>query len=187
MKKFSLMFLLAALICAFMAPAASARTISEEKARIDEICDMALDRYNSKDSKYMREIDRAYGYAVICASRTLFFERGRGIAVNNQTGEKLYLKLNGITILGFGLGIGGDEFDLLFLMPNKESWDYFLSGKLRMEATADALASFDGNSGVGGYYNITSRNVKVYPLYKRGLEAEVLWTPVKIYAPKKLN
>ncbi len=185
MKKFSV---LVALFCMMIASTAFARTVNEERARIDEVHAQAMDRFYDKKPNLISEAQSAYGYATLSSSRVFFFGRGRGVAINNETGEKVYLKQNEIDILGLGLGLFGCiEYDLLLTFEDEDAWDRFMTGKTKSSFTTVAVASGNNKPSGSGSEKLTARGVKAYMLTKKGLEASISWGAIKIYAPKKLN
>ena len=185
MKK---LLMLVALLCMMVASTASAKTVSEERARIDEVHAQAMDRFYDKKPDLVRQANSAYGYATLSSSRVLFFGRGRGVAINNDTGEKVYLKQNEIDIFGFGIGLlGSIEYDLLLTFEDEDAWDRFMTGKTKSSFTSVAVASGNNAPSGSGSEKITARGVNAYMLTKKGLEASISWGAIKIYAPKKLN
>lgn len=187
MKKiFSLV--LAAIFILTAAEICFAKSAVEERAEVDKLHDQTLQRLYEKYPSARRVINECYAYATLSNSSVKFglfgSSRGRGLAYNNVTGEKVYLKMQEQEL---GLGIGAKEYDLVFLINTKEAWDSFIIGKIRFGAGADATAN-DGVTGgsVEGAEYVAS-GVWVYQMTKKGLSLEATLKGTKIYADKKLN
>lgn len=165
-----------------------AKSAAEERAEVDKLHDQTLQRLYEKYPSARRVINECYAYATLSNSgvKILFFgsSRGRGLAYNNVTGEKVYLKMNELEA---GLGLGAKEYDLIFLINTKEAWDSFIIGKTRFGAEADATAKdgVNGDSIEGAEY--VAEGVWVYQMTKKGLSLEATLKGTKIYADKNLN
>jgi lipid-binding SYLF domain-containing protein len=109
---------------------------------------------------------------------------GRGLAVNNQTGEKVYMRMQE---MGIGLGLGVKEYDLIFVIGTEQAWQSFIAGDIKFASAADASAS-DGQAGgaVEGA-SIAAKGIWVYQMTKKGLSLDASIKGTKIYADKKLN
>ena len=185
MKRFAV--ILTALLVLLTATA-SARTVEQEQARIEEVHAEALDRFFSKKPYLEDAVQSAYGYATLSSSRVLLFGRGRGMAVNNETGERVYIKMDEINFLGLGIGLlGCIEYDMLMTFEDRDAWEQFMRGKTKTSVTTVAVASGNDRPSGSGNKTLTARNVTTYTLTKKGLEVSVGWSAIKIYAPKKLN
>lgn len=186
MKKISV---LVAVFLALMASTVfAASSPAVQRAEIDRLHDKTLARLYEKYPEAERVIDECYAYATLSNSgvKVLLFgsAHGRGEAINNETGEKVYLHMEEVSA---GLGIGATEYDLVFLIADKEAWDSFIVGKVRFGASAQAAASdgFTGDAIEGAEY--VARGVWVYQMTKKGLSLEATLSGIKIHADKKLN
>lgn len=186
MKKISVGLVLAALLCLLTATA-SAKTVAEEQARIVEVHEKAMDLFAKMRPHLIERAENSYGYATVSSSRVFFYERGRGLAVNNVTGEKVYLKMRGVDLAGLGLGFFCEEYDIMLFFKDEAAWDRFMTGKTKMKTSAQAVARCSDESGVGAGFGLTARDVEAVVLVKKGLEFSVDVGAMKIFAPKKLN
>lgn len=86
-----------------------------------------------------------------------------------------------------GVNFGAKEYDLLFLIANKEAWDRFISGNIKFGSEVSAQAS-DGISG-GTFANaaVVANGVWVYQLDKKGLAVEMTFKGARISPYKALN
>ena len=185
-KIFSLV--LAAVFILTAAEICFAKSAAEQRAEIDKLHDQTLQRLYEKYPSARRVINECYAYATLSNSsvKVLLFgsSHGRGLAYNNDTGEKVYLKMNELEA---GLGIGAKEYDLVFLINTKEAWDSFIIGKTRFGAGADATADDGVNGGSVEGAEYVAKGVWVYQMTKKGLSLEATLKGTKIYADKKLN
>ncbi|MBR4151646.1 MAG: hypothetical protein IKT98_01655 [Selenomonadaceae bacterium] len=161
---------------------------SEQRWQVDQLSAKTLEKLYEKYPDAERIIKGCYAYATLSNSgvKVLFLgsSHGRGIAVNNQTGEKVYLRMKEISA---GLGLGAKEYNLIFLLNTKDAWDNFIIGKTRFGTSAEASAS-DGVS--GGSFEGTqyvAPGVWVYQMTTKGLTLEATLKGIKIYKDKKLN
>lgn len=189
MKKFfTLITVLMCLVTATTAFAAKG-TVAEQRNQIDELSKKALTQLYEKYPHARRIIENeTYAWATLSNTsiKTLIFgsSHGRGVAVNNQTGERVYLRMKEISA---GLGIGAKEYNLIFLISTKDAWDNFIIGKTRFAASAEASASdgFSGGTVEGADY--VAPGVWVYQMTTKGLALEAMLEGMKIYKDKKLN
>ena len=142
----------------------------ELRAKLNEMSGQVLERMYKKYSSAENAVKNSYAYCTISASSIKWGfwgdDHGRGVAVNNDTGEKIYVKLQEVSV---GVNFGAKEYDLLFIIADKAAWDRFISGNIKFgsETSADVT---DGVSDVS-YAGATSaaKGVQVYQLDKKGL------------------
>lgn len=188
MKKF---FALTAFLLCMMTAAAFASSkdsAAEQRWQVNQLSAKTLDKLYARYPNARRVINECYAYATLSNSgvKVLFIgsSHGRGIAVNNRTGEKVYLRMKELSA---GLGLGAKEYNLIFLLNTKEAWENFIAGKTRFGASAEASAD-DGVSGgsfEGAEY--VAPGVWVYQMTTKGLALEATLKGTKIYKDKKLN
>ena len=179
---------LTVLLCLLTASTALAASVAEQRAQINELHDKTLAKLYEKYPHARRVINQCYAYATLSNSgvKVLFVgsSHGRGVAINRQTGERVYLRMKELSA---GLGLGAKEYDLIFLLNTRDAWDNFIIGKTRFGASAEASAD-DGVSGgtiEGAEY--VAPGVWVFQMTTKGLALEATLKGTKIYADKKLN
>ena len=185
MKKF---FALTALsICLFTAAtvsAASKDSVAEQRRQIDQISATTLEKLYAKYPHARRVVGECYAYATLSNSgvKVLFIgsSHGRGLAYNNQTGEKVYLHMKELSA---GLGIGAKEYDLIFLINTRDAWENFIAGKTRFGASAEASA--DDGTIEGAQY--VAPGVWAFQMTTKGLALDATLNGAKIYRDKNLN
>ena len=196
MKKFFVRFLILTLVCIFTALSANtyaanltkAEKIENERNEIREMSKTTLQKLYEKIPIAEHVINISYGYATLSNTNTnvilLSKSQGRGVAINNKTGEEIFMRMKEV---GVGLGAGIREYDLIFVFDDREAWDNFLSGKTKLGAEASASAT-DGN--VGGTMEgatLASKGIWVYQITTKGLALEATVSGTKFYPYKKLN
>ena len=163
-------------------------SVAEQRSQVDQLSAKTLEKLYDKYPDAERILKECYAYATLSNSGVAVVfvgsSHGRGVAFNNDTGEKVYLRMKGVSA---GLGLGAKEYNLIFLINTKEAWDNFIIGKTRFGAAAEASAS-DGVSGgsfEGAEY--VAPGVWVYQMTTKGLTLEATLKGIKIYKDKKLS
>ena len=188
MKKYALKIFSALFVLMLIMPTVSAKSVEKERAEIDELSQKVLTRLYEKYPSAKRVIKSCYGYSTLGATGTqLGFtgdSHGRGIAFNNRTGEKVYMKMQEFK-LGFGVGV--KEFDLVFVFGTPEAWQNFISGKFKFgtEAEAAATDSINGASLTGA--SMVDTGMWVYQTTTKGASLAATLKGMNIYRNKKLN
>ena len=162
--------------------------IVKERAKIDELSEKALANLYEKVPSAERVIENCYAYATLSNTGMklgIFGDaHGRGLAVNNETGERLYMRMKE---MGVGLGLGVKEYDLIFVIGTETAWNSFVSGDIKFATSAEAAAS-DGATGdsIEGA-SIAAKGIWVYQITKKGVALDASIKGTKIYPDKKLN
>lgn len=191
MKKMFTLIMAAFFLCLMTVTtfaATSQEKINKERAEINELATKALKNLYEKVPSSERVINNCYAYATLSNTGMklgIFGDaHGRGLAVNNVTGEKVYIRMKE---MGIGIGLGVKEYDLIFVIANERAWNSFISGDIKLGGSAEAAAS-DGKTGesIEGA-SIAANGIWVYQMTKKGLALEASIKGTKIYADKKLN
>ena len=162
--------------------------IVKERAKIDELSEKALANLYEKVPSAERVIENCYAYATLSNTGMklgIFGDaHGRGLAVNNETGERLYMRMKE---MGVGIGLGVKEYDLIFVIGTETAWNSFISGDIKFASSAEAAANdgVTGDSMEGA--SIAANGVWVYQMTKKGLSLDASIKGTKIYPDKKLN
>lgn len=185
MKKF---FAAVTILLCMLTTTVFAASADEERRQIDELSAKTLARLYEHYPNARYVIQNCYAYATLSNSgvKVLFIgsAHGRGVAINNELGEKVYLHMKELSA---GLGLGAKEYDLVFLINTRQAWEDFIAGKTRFAANAEAAAD-DGYSG-GAIEGATyvAPAVYVYQMTTKGLALEATLKGTKIYRDKKLS
>ena len=188
MKKF--LAALTVLLCLVTATTVSAarQSVVEQQQQVEKLHDKTLEKLYAKYPHARRVINECYAYATLSNSgvKVLFIgsSHGRGLALNNRTGERVYLRMKELSA---GLGLGAKEYNLVFLLNTREAWDNFIIGKTRFGAAASASADdgVTGGSIEGAEY--VAPGVWLFQMTTKGLTLEATLKGTKIYKDKKLN
>ena len=197
MKKLITLLVSALILCltmsaAFAADASKAAKeqakIEKEKTEINQLSTKALSNLYAKIPAAERVITKSYAYATLSNTGMklgIFGDaHGRGLAVNNATGEKIYMRMNE---MGIGLGLGVKEYDLIFVISTEEAWKSFISGDIKFAASAEASAKDEKNGGGIEGASVAAKGIWVYQMTKKGLAVDASIKGTKIYPYKKLN
>lgn len=189
MKRRIFQLVLFALVLVMASTAFAAKASPEEqRAELDGMRGKVLERMYQKYPSAEEAVQDAYAYCTISASSVKWGfigdDHGRGMAVNNHTGEKIYVKMKEVSL---GINFGAKEYDLLFIIANKKTWDRFISGNIKFgsEAVVDATDSVNGVSYAGA--TIAAEGVQVYQLDKKGLAIEATFKGGRISPYRTLN
>ena len=187
-KKFIQLIMFALVLMTASTVFAAKETPEQTRAKLNEMSGQVLSRMYQKYPSAERAMQKVYGYCTISASSVKWGfwgdDHGRGVAVNNETGQRIYVKMKEVSV---GLNFGAKEYDLLFLILNKEAWDRFVSGNIKFETEVSAQAS-DGVTGdTFADATIVANGVWVYQLDKKGLAFELTLKGAKISPYKNLN
>ena len=190
MKKMATLLMSVLMFCLMTATALAAddNKIQKERAEINELSTKALTNLYEKVPAAKRVIRDCYAYATLSNTGIklgLFGDaHGRGVAINQVTGEKLYMRMNE---MGVGIGLGVKEYDLIFVLATETAWHSFISGDIKFGTSAEAAATdgINGNSMEGA--SVVANGIWVYQMTKKGLALDASIKGTKIYPYKKLN
>ena len=188
MKKNFFQLILFALVLMTASTAFAKETPDQLRAKLNQMSEQVLTRMYEKYPSSERAIQQTYAYCTISASGVKWGfwgdDRGRGVAVNNQTGQRVYVKMKELSL---GINFGAKEYDLLFIIYNKEAWDRFISGNIKFGTEVSAQA-YDGiTGGTFADATIVANGVWVYQLDKKGLAFELTLKGAQISPYKNLN
>ena len=188
MKKYFFRLIVFALVLMTASTVFAKESPDEQRAKLDEMSGQVLQRIYQKYPSAERVVNDVYAYCTISASSVKFGflgdDRGRGVAVNQKTGERIYVKMKEVSV---GVSVGAKEYDLVFLIANKEAWDNFVSGKIKFASEVSAQASDGVNGDSFSDATLVAKGVWVYQLDKKGLAFELSLKGAKISPYKTLN
>jgi lipid-binding SYLF domain-containing protein len=155
------------------------------EARRAEILDMTKDTVAElrKDDAAEDLVDDAYGYAVFDTTKGGFVVTGAGgtgAAMRKNGGNPVYMHMGAG---GVGLGAGLENYKLVLLFENEDTYERFVDGSWTAGASAQAAAGRDGAAVVGKFVN----GVAVYHLTDKGVIAQADLTGVRFWPSDRLN
>ena len=189
MRKVFIQLILFSLVLMTASSALAAKETPDQlRAKLDDMSQKVLERMYEKYPSSKSAIEKTYAYCTISASSIKWGfwgdDRGRGVAVNQETGKRIYVKMQEGSL---GVNFGAKEYDLLFLITTKEAWDRFISGNIKFGSEASAQAT-DGVSGVSfAEATLVANGVWVFQLDKKGMAFELTLKGTKISPYKNLN
>jgi len=167
---------------------AFAKSANQQRTEIQGLHTQALTNLYELSPDARDVINNAYGYATISATGSqlglLGGAHGRGLAVNNRTGEQLYMKMEAYQV---GIGLGVKEYDLIFVFGTKHAWDSFISGKFKVGGAAEASATDGYSGGAIEGADIVAKDTWVYQVTTKGLAVGAMLKGLSIYPNRKLN
>ena len=188
MKKKFIQLVLFALVLMTACTAFAKKSPEEIRAKLDEMSTQVLERMYEKYPSSKSAVENSYAYCTISASGVKWGlvgdDHGRGVAVNKQTDEKIYMKMKEVSL---GVNFGAKEYDLLFVIINEESWKRFISGNIKFGTEVSAQASDGVNGDTFADATIVANGVWVYQLDKKGLAVELSFKGARISPYRTLN
>ena len=168
---------------------AEAKNRAEERQEIQDKTAAELQRLYREVPEAEDLIENDYGYAVLFNTGIklgiLGSAHGRGMAVNNETGEIVYMKMEEQSA---GLGLGVKEYTLYFVLTSPQAWENFTNGKgWKGGTTASATATEKGEGGSLEVADFESEGIIVYQLNTKGISLEASIKGTKFYPSKDLN
>jgi lipid-binding SYLF domain-containing protein len=159
-----------------------ANTLAERRQEIIDMSKSTIDALR-KDESAKSLIDSAYGTAVFDTTKGGFIVTGAGgtgVAMRKNGSNPVYMHLGAG---GVGLGAGLENYKLIVLFENEDTYKRFIDGAWTGGASAQAAAGRDGAAVVGKFVN----GVAVYHVTDKGLIAQADVTGVKFWPSDKLN
>ena len=156
------------------ATAFAAKSLDAKKAELRAKVASTLQLLYKKEPLAKKAVEMNAGYAVFVNSGyklgLIGSGHGRGMAVNNNTGEEFYMKMQEYTV---GLGLGAKEYAVIFIFLNNDAYEKFTTSNWKWGAQAAASAT-DGV--VGDEFKSATKVDKyiwAYQLTTKGLTAEL--------------
>ena len=187
-KKFFQLILFALVLLTASTVFAAKETPDQLRAKLNDMSQQVLSRMYEKYPSSRSAIQNTYAYCTISASSVKWGfwgdDHGRGVAVNQDTGKRIYVKMKEVSL---GVNFGAKEYDLLFLITNKAAWDKFISGNIKFGSEVSAQASDGVNGATFAEATMVADGIWVFQLDKKGLAFELTLKGAKISPYKNLN
>ncbi|NNJ72597.1 MAG: hypothetical protein HKP09_05400 [Enterobacterales bacterium] len=167
--------------------AAPGNTPTEKKATIENMRMSVLNEIYTKKPAVRALVNKSPGYAVFSNVNVnlLFISAGSGygVAVNNNTGNKTYMKMGEA---GIGFGAGVKDFRALFVFDTKQVMDNFIKYGWQVGANADAAAKAGDKGGAVGKETVMD-GITVYQLTENGVALQATIKGAKFWVDGDLN
>ena len=187
-KKFIQLILFALVLMTASTVFAAKKSPEEIRAKLDEMSTQVIERVSQKYPSAKSAVENSYAYCTISASGVKwgFYgdDHGRGVAINNQTEQRIYVKMKEVSL---GVNFGAKEYDLLFVIENEKAWDRFISGNIKFGSEVSAQASDGVRGSTFADAKIIADGVWVYQLDKKGLAVELSFKGARISPFRSLN
>lgn len=188
-RKFIRLFALTFALLLLGAASVFAASLDEQREEIREKNAQVLESLYEEIPSAQSAVENNRGYAILhnTGVKVLLFgsAHGRGLAVNNETGEEVFLRMQEGQA---GLGIGVKEYALIFVFETPEAWEGFVrSSGWKASGSATAAANDGVNGGSLEGAALAADGVWVYQLTTKGLALELSIKGTRIYPDKKLN
>lgn len=165
-----------------------AQSVKEQRAEINKDSSKTLQMLYKAYPKSKKAIAGAYGYATFSniGINLIFFsaEGGSGVAVNNKTGKRIYMKM---ASGGVGIGLGVKDFRAIFIFENKKVLNSFVNSGWEANAQADAAAKSGEKGGAFEGAVTVQPGIKLYKLTKNGLALQATVQGTKYWKDGDLN
>ncbi len=178
------------LLCSSIALADEMTDEERQKLRgeIDAKTQEILNELYEESPDAKSHVENAAGYAVFSNFGMKIFVAGggsgKGLALNNKTGERTYMKMLEIQA---GLGFGIKKFKLVWIFLDSADFDDFVNAGWEFGAQATAAAAMgDDGSSIQGAVPV-SDGVWLYQLTGSGLALELTAKSTRYFKNDDLN
>ncbi|HAK72577.1 MAG TPA: hypothetical protein DCP36_01515 [Sporomusaceae bacterium] len=188
LKVFMKTFVILLLMMSMMAAVVSAASVEEKRQAIRNTTNETLNEIYNVQPKARDVVANAAGYAAFSITDVklgfLGGGGGKGMAVNNSTGQESFMKTGAVQI---GLGLGVKKYKVLFVFKTEKALaDFADSGwELGGQATIAATDSVNGDSLEGAVS--VGPDTWMYQLTDKGLEASLTVRGIHYFKDKDLN
>ena len=162
----------------------------EEKQRkiILENSAKVLEKLYAARPDARKTVEESYGYATFSnVGVKIFFAgsgTGRGVAVNNKSGEKTFMNM---AELQAGLGLGVKKFLLVWVFASEKTFNTFVNSGWEIGGQASAAAKAGGKGGAYQGAIQIAEGIWVYQMTEAGLAVELTAKGTKYYKDNDLN
>lgn len=165
-----------------------AESVPEQRKAINNESQETLNMLYKAYPSSKNDIKQSYGYATFSnvGVNLVFFsaEGGSGVAVNNKSGKKTYMKM---ASGGVGIGLGVKDFRAIFVFDNKDVLESFVNSGWEANAQADAAAKSDAKGGALEGAITVQPGIRLYKLTKNGLALQATIQGTKYWKDSDLN
>ncbi|HEX6994926.1 MAG TPA: YSC84-related protein [Gammaproteobacteria bacterium] len=162
---------------------ADEQELEQRRNEIMRMAEETLDQLREQNPSAAALYEEAHGYAVFDTTKgglIVTGAGGTGVAMEKDGGEPIFMHLGQA---GVGLGAGLENYRLVMLLEDQETYDRFVSGQWDGSLSAQASA---GEEGVAAEEQFVD-GVKVYRLTDRGLMAQADVSGIRFWPSEELN
>ncbi len=188
-KKCLLSTILAAVVFSFFGCASpEGVTVSEKRQYILDMKEKTLNELYRKRPEAKEKIAMSAGYAVFSNVDVMVIfvsgGNGYGVAVDDDTGENVYMKMGSG---GLGFGVGVKDFREVIIFKKQYAFDKFVEEGWEFGGTAEAAAKAEEKGGSAEATGNIGKNVEVYQFTESGISLQAKLTGTKYYKFNELN
>jgi len=157
--------------------------LAERRAEIIREADAALERLRERSESAASLLQQAYGHAVFDTTKgglILTGAGGTGVARTRDGSDVTFMRLGAA---GIGLGAGFENYQLIMLFEDEETYSHFVSGQWDGAFAAQAAA---GSEGVAAEEQFIG-GVRVFRMTEGGLMAQVDANALRFWPIDRLN
>ena len=161
---------------------------TKKRAEVQKMADQTLAKLYKAEPSAKSAIAKSAGYAAFSNLGMKILVAGggtgKGLAVNNKTGKKTYMKMVEVQA---GLGIGIKKFRVIWVFDHQSDYENFINQGFEFggQATAAAKVNEDGGARQGAIS--VKEGVWIYQLTDQGVALELTLKGTKYYKNKQLN
>jgi lipid-binding SYLF domain-containing protein len=168
--------------------AAVAKSAAEERKEIQQVSAQTLKRLYKLHPSARGVVESAAGYGTFSNFGLKIFVmgggKGKGVIVNNASGEKTYMKM---VQVGGGVGIGGKKFRLVFAFQTTRALNEFINKGWEFGGAAEGSAMWADQGAALETAISVMPGVWVYQITETGLAADAMVKGTKYYKDSALN
>ena len=163
-------------------------TAIEKKMSITDLHEDVIGKMVEKYPDIKSKVKKAPGYAVFSNVNVnvilVSAGNGFGMVVNNDTGEKTYMKM---ALGGVGLGLGVKDFRQLIIFKTKDALNSFVDNGWEVGGHADATAKAGDKGGAVNAAGDVTSGMEIYQVTESGLALQATVSAAKYWKDKELN
>ena len=164
-------------------PPASDAELKARQMEIDTRAQATLKSLLESDSGAQDLFAQAAGVAVFAVTKAGFFVTGAGgsgVAVNQSTGERVYMRTGSA---GIGVSLGAQKYDLVIMFEDAAHLARFMDGGWDSSATATAAAGQEGTNLTTSFFD----GVAFFQITDKGLMAAAEVAGTRFWVADTLN
>jgi|SRR5690606_9094196 len=163
--------------------ASDERELEQRREELVQMAEDTLDQLLSQNESAASLYEDAHGYAVLDTTKgglIVTGAGGTGVAMEKDGGEPIFMHLGQA---GIGLGAGLENYRLVLLIEDEQTYEQFVSGQWDGSISAQASA---GEEGVAAEEQFVE-GISAYRLTDAGLMAQADVSGVRFWPSEELN
>lgn len=159
------------------------REVMERRDELVQMADETLARLTEQNESAAALYEEAHGYAVFDTTKgglIVTGAGGTGVAMEKDGAERTFMHLGQA---GVGLGAGLENYKLVLMFADEQTYDDFVAGQWDGSISAQAAAGEEGVSAEEQFVD----GVKAYRLTDAGLMAQVDVSGIRFWPSEDLN